>query len=118
MKSRSFLVLLTICLLQACSGAEGDGIPPDKMQHILYDMNAAEVYSTLVQKEQTITLTRGKNSDSLAHFYNEVLAHYNVTQAQFDKSMLWYKSHPAKLDSLYNKMIVQLAKEPTTAAKH
>ncbi|MBS1585380.1 MAG: DUF4296 domain-containing protein [Bacteroidetes bacterium] len=104
--------------LQACTGAEGDGIPPDKMQRILYDMNAAEVYSTLVQKEQAISLNRGKNSDSLAHYYNEILAHYNVTQAQFDKSMLWYKSHPARLDSIYNKMIVDLAKEPTAAAKH
>lgn len=117
MKLRSFSMLLAIGLLQACSGAEGDGIPPDKMQRILYDMNAAEVYSTLVQKEQTISLNRGKNSDSLAHYYNEILAHYNVTQAQFDKSMLWYKSHPARLDSMYNKMIVELAKEPATA-KH
>lgn len=110
MKHNFLLILFSIFLLTACEGPEGDGIPPDKMQHILYDMNAAEIYSSLVKKDSAAT-NRGKNSDSLALYYNEILAHYKVTRAEFDKSMLWYKNHPAKLDSLYNKMIPDLAKE-------
>ena len=111
MKRNFFFLLCCIFLFSACSTPEGDGIAPDKMKHILYDMNAAEVYCTLVKKEDSGIIARGKNSDSLAHYYNEILAHYNVTRAEFDKSMLWYKSHPARLDSLYSNMLPDLAKE-------
>ncbi|OJW81306.1 MAG: hypothetical protein BGO69_04370 [Bacteroidetes bacterium 46-16] len=112
MGRKLFLVLLVFYLLPACkTGNEGNGISPAKMRQILYDMNAAEVYSVMVKKEDSSILNRGKNSDSLARYYNEILAHYKVSKEEFDKSMLWYKAHPAKLDSIYNDMISELAKE-------
>ena len=103
--------LFVVFMFAACSSPDGDGIPPEKMQHILYDMNAAEAYSTMVKKEDTSNFNMGKNSDSLARYYNEILAHYNVTREQFDKSMLWYKKNPSKLDSLYYHMAPDIAKQ-------
>ncbi len=111
MNTRHLFLFIPVCCLLSCSGnKEGDGIPRETMKHILYDMNAAEVYSTMVKREDSATLNRGKNSDSLALYYNEILAHYKVTREQFDKSMQWYKAHPAKLDSLYNEMLPELEK--------
>jgi len=117
MRYRLCSLFIVLCLLFACKSDEGDGIPPAKMQKILYDMNAAEVYSGMVAREPAMAFNRGKNSDSLALYYNEILAHHKVSREQFDKSMTWYKSHPDRLDSIYNKMVTQLSKEGVAPAK-
>jgi uncharacterized membrane-anchored protein YhcB (DUF1043 family) len=83
-------------------------IPADKLEKILYDMQLADVYSQSVRKDTTENYGQ-KNKDSLARYYNEIFAHYNVTSEQFQKTMNWYKEHPPKLDSVYNNVLNRMS---------
>ncbi len=77
------------------------------MQHLLTDISLAESYSISVK--DTSHKEGSKNFDSLAVFYHDVFAHYNITKEQFDASLDWYKEHPEELDSIYSDMIPVIA---------
>jgi hypothetical protein len=88
-------------LLSACKHAGGGyHLPQKEMQSLLLDINIAEAYSAM--EKDSVYKGGGKNIDSLAIFYKDIFAHYNITQAQFDQSLTWYKSNPDELDSIYN----------------
>lgn len=57
------------------------------------------------------SLHRGgtKNFDSLTLYYQEILAHHNITQEEFLESLSWYKNHPDELDTIYNCMIPKVS---------
>lgn len=93
----------------ACNKPTGNRLPLAKMAQILTDIQMAEVYSTMVKKAPQ---QRGfdRNMDSLALYYKEIFAHYNITQQQFDESIQWYKAHPDEMDSIYVKMLPEFSK--------
>ena len=77
------------------------------MAKVLTDINIAEVYCTQV-KDSVRRAPNTKDLDSLALYYKDILAHYNITAAQFTGSMKWYKNHPQEMDSLYQDVITSL----------
>ena len=72
-------------------------------------MHDAEDYSLVVTKDtmksNVHTQMPQKNMDSLAHYYREILAHYQLSNTDFDKSIKWYTAHPDDLDSVYTDII-------------
>lgn len=46
-------------------------------------------------------------------YYAQVLAKHEVTQAEFDSSLVWYTAHPQLFDKIYPKVVAQLEKEKT-----
>jgi hypothetical protein len=101
--------IFVIIILASCSHSSNYHLPQHEMTNMLTDLQAAEVYSTIVKKD---SLERGftKNMDSLAVFYKEIFVHYKVTQQQFDESLEWYKMHPDEMDTIYAKILPELTK--------
>lgn len=82
---------------------------------MLIDLYYAESYSAMV--DDSAHQFRAKNLDSLAHYYKEIQAHYNVSDTAFIKSIDWYKNHPEQMDSAYAKMIVHVSEVETKLGK-
>lgn len=113
MKYSILLIFVSIICFASCHQQETDHLPAQKMQQILLDVSTAEAYSIVMPKDST-KKTSDKNEDSLAVFYKRILKHYNISQAEFDKSMDWYKKHPDELDTIYTKMIPEMTKLDTS----
>jgi len=76
------------------------------MQSVLEDIHLAEAYSVLVSPDSVAT--NEKNYDSLALYCRLIFKHYNITSAEFEQSLDWYKRNPEELDSIYANMIDQI----------
>lgn len=99
-----------ICLMMmACDTSSNSHLPREKMQKILYDIHIAETYSVVVMQDSS-NRNAERNLDSLAHYYNTIFKHYDVTAAQFNNSLDWYKQNPSELDSIYVAMIPEMSK--------
>ncbi|MCW3120868.1 MAG: hypothetical protein JWQ38_360, partial [Flavipsychrobacter sp.] len=101
--------------------AEGNHMSPKIMQKLLLDINMAETLSSF-QKDSLHKQGGTKNNDSLAVYYKDIFAHYNITAAQFTEDLEWYKEHPEELDSIYTDMIpiatgIQAATTPAPVAQ-
>lgn len=77
------------------------------MGKILLDLQIAETYS--LGLGDSVKNKFEKNYDSLAIFYSSILKHYNVSYEEFQDAMDWYKARPIIIDSLYNRVITQIA---------
>jgi len=99
---------MPLILLLSCERlSKKDHLPSKVMAKVLTDINIAEAYSTEV-KDSLHRAPNTKNIDSLARYYKDIFAHYNITAGQFTASMKWYESHPQEMDSLYQNVITSL----------
>lgn len=99
-----FFLIVTVC---SCKPKEEAHLPAEKIQRILTDLHLAEINSMLVY--DSTHQARNKNLDSLALYYNDVLAHHNISKEEFSKSLQWYKENPEELDSVYARVITDLS---------
>ena len=76
-------VLILICVVASCSRVPKHIISEKKMRTILYDMQVAEA---LVETKNESFGT----SDERQVVYNAVFAKHNITQADYDTSLVWY----------------------------
>lgn len=99
---RSTVVAITCMLSLSCKMGDKDEshLPPKVMAQVVKDISLAEAYSTFAKD----SLHRGgpKDLDSLAFYYKEIFAHYNITAEQFQQSLDWYKGHATEMDSMYS----------------
>lgn len=114
-----FPILIAVicgCLLVSCKGEE-QRLSPRKMENVLLDVQLAEVYSTLVPKDSVRHEAGGKNTDSLAAWYRSIFARHGITDAEFSKSVAWYREHPEELDSVYTRVLTRLEQMGRPAAR-
>ena len=79
------------------------------MAAVLADLHVAEARALQIPADSTLSsASLGRNLDSLAFFYQSVLAHHNLDTASFRAALDWYTTHPEALDSAYKKGIVLL----------
>ena len=100
---RHFFFLLLVFAL-ACSSkntAPSNIIPPNKMQGILWDMFRVGNFVTSYAIPADTTLQRNKEQ---IKWYNRVLRLHQVTEAQFKKSMQYYKEHPDLLATIMDSL--------------
>ena len=69
------------------------------MSKILLKMHIAEGYASVLPKE--VNSNQLKNMDSLIVFDNTILKEFNISKKTFDENINYYKTQPAKLDSIY-----------------
>lgn len=91
-----WILLLSGVLMVAC-GKEipGDIIQPDAMEDLLYDYHLAS------SMENSLPYT--ENYKKLS-YQNYVFKKHQVTQAEFDSSMVWYTRHSAILSEMYGRL--------------
>jgi hypothetical protein len=106
MTARYFLIA-SFCLLSlGCARndtKEKAPISSDVMEQILFDLQVADVYSTMVQPD-SLPPVNVKNKDSLAQYYSDILAHYKLTEEELRAAMRWYEEHPAELEAIFGRL--------------
>lgn len=87
------------------------------MAAVLADLHVAEARALMIPADSnSLSVGLGRNLDSLALFYQSVLAHHNLDTATFRVALDWYTAHPEALDSAYKKGIVRLEERNAEAA--
>ncbi len=106
MKSYIFFLGLLLGTL-SCNQKSTAPIPPKKMEAILTDLHMAEAYSMML--DDSLHRAIHKNTDSLAVYYRDVMAHHNVSEADLKESLAWYKDNVKDFDTAYGNVIVRIA---------
>ena len=102
----SLTYLLILMLVVACKPTvPSEFIQPGDMEDILYDYHLA-----LAMSRQN----GGGNSDfNRSLYFQSVLKKHNVTEADFDSSLVYYYSHAYRLKEIYSKVNQRLSDEAT-----
>ena len=79
-------------------------------------LSSREMREVLVDLHKTDGIMQIKSSRSMGYeekdlYYAQVLAKHNVTQAQFDSSLVWYTAHPQFFNKIYPKVLKELEAE-------
>lgn len=97
------LWLLGCCLFANCGKhIPGDIIQPDQMEDILYDYHIASSMSN--------NLNSGEYYKKKA-YQNYVFQKHDITEAEFDSSMVWYTRHTSELATIYSNLNDRFKKE-------
>jgi hypothetical protein len=83
---RIYGIIVLICLAASCSRVPKNIISEKKMRVVLYDMQIAEAF---VETQNDLYRT----SDKRHTVYDAVFAKHNITQADYDTSLVWYGKH-------------------------
>lgn len=89
-------VTVVICMISCKPGIPSEYIQPDVLENILYDYHLGNA------------MANRRGSDSAAFnriaYYHSVLKKYNVSEADFDSSMVYYYTHAEILVDIYKKI--------------
>ena len=101
---RSLTYLLILMLVTACKPTvPSEYIQPDDMEDILYDYHLA------------LAMARQKSGEEQDYnrllYFRSVLKKYNVTEADFDSSLVYYYSHAYRLKDIYSEVNQRLNEE-------
>ena len=105
MKSLSNVLLMVIALIVSCKpSVPSSVIQPDEMEDMLYDYHVSQVMARNVgpAKEHDINARK---------YFLALLKKYDVTEAEFDSSLLYYYSHVDYLKNIYNQVNERLANQ-------
>lgn len=95
--------LLGCCLFASCGKQiPGDIIQPDQMEDILYDYHIAS------------SMSNNLNTDEFYKkkaYQNYIFQKHDITEAEFDSSMVWYTRHTSELANIYSNLNDRFKKE-------
>ena len=102
----SLYILLALLLLMACTPTvPKQFIQPDDMEDILYDYHIGQaIAKDRVGEPRESDINRNK-------YFLAVLKKHNVTETEFDTSMVYYYSHLERLKDIYTNVNERLADE-------
>lgn len=83
---RIYAILVLICVAASCNRVPKHIISEKKMRSVLYDMQIAEA---IVETDNDSY----KTSDARQTVYDAVFAKHDITQAEYDSSLIWYGKH-------------------------
>lgn len=112
----SKLNIFILCLLSivlCLTGCRPKGILHSwEMKNVLVDLHKTDAML------QVAGLSVG-NEEARRIYYAQVLEKHEVTQAEFDSSLVWYTAHPQLFDKIYPKVMAELkAQEDAFLALH
>ena len=101
--------ILVFCLLSAVA-VLFTGCRP---KGILHSWEMRAVLVDLHKTDAMLQLSGLRYSDDEARriYYAQVLEKHDITQAQFDSSLVWYTAHPQLFDKIYPKVIAEITKQ-------
>src|ERR1035437_454856 len=94
-----FLVACTL-LLSSCGRPKGV-LNERQMAYVLTEMHKTDA----AMGERGITYGRYKEK---APYYKYIFKKYDISQAQFDSSLVWYTKNPRIFDNIYEKVLTNL----------
>lgn len=106
MRKPIYIVILLACSLVGCR--PHDILSRRQMQTVLIDLHKAEAVM------QVSGYSTYAYADVETKAYYITLQKHNLTQAQFDSSLVWYTKHPQLFDKIYPKVLAQLEAEQDT----
>jgi hypothetical protein len=92
---RIFGIITLFCIAASCSRVPKNIISEKKMRIVLYDMQIAEA---IVETNNEFYVTSDKRQD----VYDAVFAKHNISQADYDSSLVWYGMHMDLYMSIHN----------------
>jgi len=98
---RIFCIVTLFCIPVSCSRVPQHIISERKMRVVLYDMQIAEA---IVEKMPESYPT----SDDRMTVYEAVFAKHQITQAEFDSSLVWYGKHVDLYMGIYQLVLKDL----------
>ncbi len=102
MKKRLYIAI-AVSLLSACGKKVPDDIiQPDAMQDLLYDYHLASTMGSSLSYDESY------QKDA---YFEYVFQKHNVTEAEFDSSMVWYTRHAEELAAIYRSLQERLERE-------
>ena len=103
MRKKGLCVALALGLLSACGKKIPDDIiQPGDMEELLYDYHLASTMSTSLPYNETYKKEA---------YFDYVFQKHNVTEAEFDSSMVWYTRHAEELATIYKNLKERLERE-------
>lgn len=93
--------LLLLC--SACEQAPSHIIAPEQMETLLVDIHKAEAIADNIAQYAT--------NEAKEQLRQSVFDRHDVTQAQFDTSLIWYSEHMTKYSQIYEKVTARLKEE-------
>lgn len=104
-KNACLLILLSLLLMLSCKPqVPGKYIQPDDFEDILYDYHLADAMAENNEGAEN-------NQYDIALYRQTVLRKYNVTQAEFDSSLVYYMRHADRLHKIYENLSKRLSDE-------
>jgi hypothetical protein len=100
---RKYLVIILL-VIASCADKEKfpeEIIPPEKMEHVLWDMiTAGEFYNSQIAR-----LDSSYNKDSaMLDTYARVFQIHKIKREDFDRSYDWYKQHPDEMSVILDSL--------------
>ena len=103
MKKKGLCVWIALALLAGCGKKIPDDIiQPDAMESLLYDYHLASTMSASLPYDESY------QKDA---YMDYVFRKHQVTEAEFDSSMVWYTRHAEELATIYRNLQERLEKE-------
>ena len=99
LKQTRFFIVFSISLfsLLACKPGVPNGILSEsKMEEILYDYHLAKGMANQKSGDSVSYYTR--------YFHQKVFEKYDIDEAYFDSSMIWYSRHTERLSNIYKRL--------------
>lgn len=103
MRKRGLYITLALGLLASCGKKiPADIIQPDAMESLLYDYHLASTMSSSLPYDESY------KKDA---YLDYVFQKHQVTEAEFDSSMVWYTRHAEELSAIYKNLKGRLERE-------
>lgn len=100
-KSPMLMLLIVAVLAVSC-----------RPRGILHSWEMRDVLVDLHKTDAMLQLNGMRyNEESKRIYYAQVLEKHDITQAQFDSSLVWYTAHPKLFDKIYPKVLAKLEAE-------
>ena len=104
MKSHRLLYVVAVALLLSCKPTLPAGIlQPDEMEDVLYDYHIAEA---MAKNEYGSDVDMKRNA-----YFQSVLKKHQISEADFDSSLVYYYSRLDKMIDIYNHVNERLGNE-------
>ncbi len=103
-KQITYLLLgLFMLLLTACESRPKEILDNKTMESVMYDLYTFE--------GEAAVSGMAVGTSEKSPYYNAILEKHNITNAQFDSSLVWYAAHPSKFEVLHKTVVEKLQKQ-------
>lgn len=109
MKKRIYTIII-VCLIAATTGCKHESVPDNLIDTATMTSIMTEYY--IIDGYDYIVASR--HPDSLGHqskaAKDSMLAKYNISQADYDSSLVYYINHPKIFEVLFDRVLQRLEK--------